>query len=139
MGHCINHLDQLPESLGEDCHELISAAVKLQIQRLEYLKAAGGEGEKFRLQHTRTVLEGQRHQGSIIFWVVLIIVSLGVVAAAFQFYLSFTTGGDSGSSEIVISNNQFKFQTTWLGALLLGMSMGFLFLYLIFFYMYIGL
>ena len=68
------------------------------------------------------------------FWIVLVVVTVGLTAALAQFVRSFYVREESGSAEIAISNNEFKFRTTWLGALLFGMSMGFLLLYLVFIY-----
>ena len=132
--YCADRLNILPEKLADACAEFILISAISQTQRLKALTEAKIKSQGFRVTHTQSVLKDQLNQGKIIFWIVLMIVVLGLVAGIFQFVRSFKLKEESGSAEIIISNNQFKFQTTWLGALLLGMSMGFLFLYLTFVY-----
>jgi len=135
---CAVRLDRLPERLNDACVELILAAAQSQRQRLQSLASVqsevGASSARFRADHTQLTLENQRRQGTMVFWMVLVVVALGLSTALAQFVRSFYVKEESGSAEITISNNEFKFRTTWLGALLLGMSMGFLFLYLVFVY-----
>lgn len=135
---CAARLGSLPEKLNDACAELILEATKSHRQRLQTLAElqleVGVQSRRFHAQHTQAVLTDQRRQGTLVFWMVLAVVLVGLGAAIAQFVRSFYVKEESGTAEITISNNEFKFRTTWLGALLLGMSMGFLFLYLVFVY-----
>ena len=137
LGLCAARLGGLPERLNDACAELILEAVQAHRQHLKTVAVqseVGSRSARFRVEHTQAALEDQRRQGTLVFWIVLAVVAVGLTAALAQFVRSFYVREESGSAEIAISNNEFKFRTTWLGALLFGMSMGFLFLYLVFIY-----
>jgi uncharacterized membrane protein len=135
---CASRLGKWPKPIEEACQELILEAVRAQRQRLqalaEFPSNVNSDALRFRFEHTKATLEEQRAQGTRVFRLVVAVIIIGLLAAVAQFIRSFYLRGDSGSAEIAISNNEFKFRTTWLGVLLLGMSMGFLFLYLVYVY-----
>jgi uncharacterized membrane protein len=130
LGLCTSRLGKWPEPIEEACRELILDAVRTDRLRLKAIK----DSAQFRSEHTKAVLVDQRAHSVLVFWLVVVVITVGLTAAVAQFVRSFYVKGDTGSAEIAISNNEFKFRTTWLGALLLGMAMGFLFLYVVYVY-----
>ncbi len=138
LGLCTSRLGRWPEPIEEACRELVLDAVRterLRLRAIADLQAiAAKDSAQFRADHTKAILADQRAQSVFVFWLVVVVVAVGLAAAVAQFVRSFYVKGDTGSAEIAISNNEFKFRTTWLGVLLLGMAMGLLFLYLVFVY-----
>lgn len=135
---CVLHFANWPPPLQEACTDLLREAIQVQrtqIQALTKLQADIGERRaQFQIEHTETTLATQQRQGTVVFWLVVMVVGIGLLAAIAQFARSFVVRDEGGSAEVAISSNEFKFRTTWLGALLLGMSMGFLAIYVVFVY-----
>lgn len=131
---CAANRDRWPDELRTECDQLLTAAIKAERSRLDALALTYADvahnRAKFTEEHTQATLEDQRRQGAYLFWLVVVVVVVGMVAAVAQFAHSLRATDAGGSAELAVSNNELKFKTTWLGALLLGMSMGFLALYL---------
>jgi len=129
---CTAHMARWPEPLRKACVELLVGAIGAEHHRLQ----AEIETNRtvFRTEHTQATLRDQRRQSAWVFWMVVAVVGVGLLAAVAQFMRSWRVPDAGGSAELAVSNNEFRFKTTWLGALLLGMSMGFLALYLFFVY-----
>jgi hypothetical protein len=135
---CTDNLERWPEELAKACRELIAEAIRAERQQLRARVDTGHA--LFGFQHMQATLRSQRREGGWVFWIVVAAVGVGLIAAVAQFVRGFRTPGESGSLELAVSDNELKFKTTWLGALLLAMSMGFLLIYLFFVYpvRYIG-
>ena len=121
-----------PEELKKACQDLIAAAIKADRQTLQAQVSLNDA--QFRLEHMHATLRVQRWEGAWVFWIVIAVVGVGLLAAIAQFLRGLRATDSGGSVEVAVSNNELKFKTTWLGALLLGMSMGFLLIYLFFVY-----
>lgn len=135
---CANRVSDWPATLRDACKNLLLEAVAAESARLGALsrlrKTLGEEQAAFRVRHLQRTLENQARQGNVVFWLMIVVVCVGMLSAVAQFVRAYRAGEPEGSAELAISSNEFKFRTTWLGALLLGMSMGFLALYLFFIY-----
>jgi len=84
-------------------------------------------------EHLLGALRSQARHSEIIFWVSMAVVSLGLLAAALQFWIVWQSQ-DSTPMEISVSEKQVTIKTAWIGVVLLAMSMGFLALYLLLVY-----
>lgn len=113
--------------------DLIKSFTALEVTAYEEAMRASNSRLNFDLKtraHLVSALEQQAVRGEILFWTAMVMVALGLVAAALQFWLAWRRNFDSVSTEISISHNQISIKTAWLGVFLLAMSMGFLTLYL---------
>lgn len=135
---CATRSGNWPATLRDACNTLLLEAIATESARLSALSQVrrnlGEKQASFRSQHVQQTLENQARQGNIVFWLVVAVVLIGILSAVLQFVKAHGSGQTEGSAEVAISSNEFKFRTTWLGALLLGMSMAFLALYLFFIY-----
>jgi len=79
--------------------------------------------------HLAAALEDQAWRSAIIFWMAMGIVGLGVLAAGMQFRIGWRNI-DGPATEFSVSEKQLTIKTTWIGVVLLAMSMVFFALYL---------
>ena len=79
--------------------------------------------------HLAAALDDQAWRSAIIFWVAMGIVGLGVLAAGMQFRVGWRNI-DGPATEFSVSQKQLTIKTTWIGVVLLAMSMVFFTLYL---------
>jgi hypothetical protein len=91
------------------------------------------------LQHRRRVFEWQLQSSKVIFAAVLILVASGVVFAAIQFYVGLkkTAGprpGPEHVTELDLSTAGVKVSSPVLGVIILVISLGFFYLYLVYVY-----
>ena len=130
--------DELQKACDEARIELVQTFIELisneSGQRQASLEAEASFHTKTR-EHALQALMQQTWKGEIIFWTSLGLVALGVVAAAFQFRAAWRVQDENKSNiEIVISEKEIALKTTWIGVILLAMSMCFFALYLYFVY-----
>ena len=107
----------------------------------------------FSYAHAQKTFEWQYWSGKVIFWVVLLLVGVGVVFSSVQFYVGLlpsrirsaeTTGGkndssgsatgDQAATEFEASLHGVKLKSSVLGLLILAVSLVFFYLYLIYVY-----
>jgi heme/copper-type cytochrome/quinol oxidase subunit 2 len=91
------------------------------------------------LQHRRRVFEWQLQSSKVIFATVLVLVASGVVFAAIQFYVGLRrTAGPRPDPEHVtelgLSTAGVKVSSPVLGVIILVISLGFFYLYLVYIY-----
>lgn len=79
--------------------------------------------------HLAAALDDQAWRSAIIFWMAMGIVGLGVLAAGMQFRIGWRNI-DGPATEFSVSEKQLTIKTTWIGVVLLAMSMVFFALYL---------
>jgi len=87
------------------------------------------------LRHRKNVLEWQHLSTQIILFVVLILVGMGLYFAWVQFYsddINLKKGQDK--SELEISTMGIKISSPILGVVILTLSLGFFYLYLVYVY-----
>ena len=81
----------------------------------------------------QNVFEWQRFSTKIIFWMVILLVALGVFFSTVQFYKSYQIVSRS-ETELSISDKGFTIRTSVLGLVILGLSLIFCYLYIAFVY-----
>jgi hypothetical protein len=113
------------------------------------LAQAQAEYDLYSLKHARDTFEWQYFSGKIIFWVVLLLVGVGVVFSSVQFYVGLrpprtsvaeikgTPGpgtSDPVATEFEATLHGIKLKSSVLGLLILAVSLVFFYLYLIYVY-----
>lgn len=136
---CAEPNDRYP-ALTETCEGVLTDLVRALADRaLADLTATAEAHERAAAfddrnrAHLLTALEQQSQRGTYLFWMAIALVGLGIVAAGLQFLKSWRDPNET-SIELAISENQLSLKTSWIGVVLLGLSMGFLLIYLIFVY-----
>ena len=89
------------------------------------------------LQHRSRVFEWQLFSSKVIFLVVLVLVSVGIVFAAIQFRIGLKrkkSEAPDAATEIDISPAGIKMSSTVLGVIILVISLAFFYLYLVYVY-----
>ena len=122
---CEKMLTQIITSYGDSIASKNAAATRIQNQTAEFSTT--------NQTHIANTLEMQLNHGRYLFWLAVLVVLLGVLASAFQF-LKVWKQDVVSQTEISISEKQLSIKTSWIGVVLLGMSMAFFALYLWFIY-----
>ena len=127
---------QPPQQFSKECREFIAGAIAAKQDTAEQdaalLIAQTKDRVTFESQSAALslrALKAQHTRSGYIFWLVILIVALGVVAAALQFKQAWHSPPET-PTEITLGDRQLSIKTTWIGVVLLGMAMGFLTLYL---------
>ena len=98
--------------------------------------------EVFVYSHRRAVFQWQLLSSQVVFWLVVAIVFVGLLFAGMQFYVSLrrsakppegesSTGSASEVTELEASLQGIKVRSSVLGVIILVISLGFLYLYLV--------
>lgn len=90
------------------------------------------------LRHNREIFEWQLYSSRVIFWVVLILVSIGIIFSAIQFYKSMLISRSIKESdrlelqtELEVSAKGLKISSPVLGVIILVISLAFFYLFII--------
>ena len=90
------------------------------------------------LEHNRRVFEWQLRSSRMIFWVVLVLVTIGILFSALQFWKAFRlsrptskTAQHEMHTELEISTRGIKVSSSVLGVIVLVISLAFLYLFLV--------
>ena len=110
------------------CSTLVDKEIKIACKR-SFLKEFSNY--EFELNHRENVLKWQHLSTQIILFVVLVLVSLGLYFAWVQFH-SDTINQEK--SELELSVNGVKMSSPVLGVIILTLSLGFFYLYLVYVY-----
>ena len=122
---CKNLISRLVDSEGDRALAMNESAVKLETQKIAF--SARNQ------DHLLAALEAQSERGEYLFLLAVLVVILGVCASALQFVKVWKEEVVS-DMEISVSEKQLNVKTSWIGVVLLAMSMGFFMLYLVFVY-----
>ena len=122
---CERMFVQVIQSYGDGLASTNVALARAQNQAAEF--------DNKNREHIAATLNMQMEHGVYLFWLAVLIVLLGVLASAFQF-LKVWRQDKVSQTEISVSEKQLSIKTTWIGVVLLGMSMAFFALYLWFVY-----
>jgi len=117
----------IKESLSK-CSTLLDEEIKLACKKA-FLKEFSTY--EFELDHRENVLKWQHLSTQIILFVVLILVGLGLYFAWVQFYSGET---NKEISKVEISMSGIKVSSPILGVIILTLSLGFFYLYLVYVY-----
>ncbi len=107
-------------------------------QAKESLGAAIYEDYLWSLKHNRSAYEWQGFSTQVIFYVVILLVFVGVVFSGLQFFKAFRVGNSEASpqtpdyhTELEISTKGVKVSSPVLGIIILAISLAFFYLYLV--------
>jgi hypothetical protein len=131
-----------PDAAGEDALPSEPPAWLADPETGAAFRAALKEYYAYRisgLQHRRRVFEWQLRSSKVIFATVLILVASGVVFAAVQFYVGLKRAVGSRAApervtELDLSTTGVKVSSPILGVIILVISLGFFYLYLVYVY-----
>lgn len=122
----------LPKALQDRCLRYQMAQIDWQQQQMLAAQTAAQQSQDFAIatqQNALMALRAQHRRSGIIFWLVMVMVLAGSIAAGLQFRQAWHSPSTT-PTEITVSDRQLSVKTTWIGVVLLALSMGFLALYL---------
>ena len=120
-----------PETLSKGRHS--KETIALYEKSLQDYYAYRSKG----LEHRRSVFEWQLFSAKIIFIIVILLVAIGILFAAIQFKQGISKQNDASSdlsTELELSTQSVRINSPVLGVIILFISLGFFYLYLVHIY-----
>ena len=123
--------DKSPKIAFSKCSEINDKEIKVACKKAFIKKFKNYE---FELTHRKNVLQWQHLSTQIILFVVLMLVSMGLYFAWVQFHSNNLKQRNQEISEVEISTSGIKISSPILGVIILTLSLGFFYLYLVYVY-----
>ncbi|MEM9061970.1 MAG: hypothetical protein AAGD13_16030 [Pseudomonadota bacterium] len=131
IAHCTGALrdgDRIPDA----CARFVERALEAEAQRLEAEatnELAKVEATRTALAHRNRVLSGQEAQTHVFYYITLVMLAVGVLAAIAHF-IKAMRGSEDPNVEVALQKDGFRLKTSMIGFLLLLASMAFYVAYL---------